>query len=231
MSTTAPYVPLRPLRLNGPVYGFILALATLAVVILVAHHPVANLHDRAEGLNNIIAMTAADQWVHGALMAVEVLFAVGFSGFAWRLGIDHPAVMAGWLCYLLGCVCLILAMLFDGFIVPDLARTFAANVSAHPTAYDLITFCGLLIQGLTKLGFVMAGVAFVMWAHALAHHKGGARIIAAVAMLTGGLSAAYVLSSQAGFNPRTLFWFFVAQVGWNLTVAFWMIRGLKRPAP
>ncbi len=229
MSSATPYVPLRQLRLNGPVYGFILALATLAVVILVAHHPVADLHDRAQGLNNIIAITATDQWVHGALMAIVVLFAVGFSGFAWRLGIDHPAVMAGWLSYLFGCLALILAVLIGGFIVPDIARSFGAAMQTHPAAYDLIAFSGMLIQGLTKTGFVMTGFAFVMWAHALAHHKGGARIIAAVAILTGGLSAAYVLSSPAAFNPRTLFWFFVAQMAWNMTVAFWMIRGLKRP--
>ncbi len=223
------YEPLPPLRLNGPVYGYILLIATLLTTVLVAHHPVANMHDHGQAIANIAAIAEANRWVHGGVSALAILSAVAFSGFAWRLGIEHPAVMAGWLCYVFGTFMLLLAALFDGFIITDLAALFAKDPAAHPAAYDIIMASGTTLQALAKLGLVLIGFALVLWAHALAHHRGMARVVAALAFVTGGLSAAYVLALPGGINKDGLFWLLVGQTVWNLAVALWMIRGPKRP--
>lgn len=220
---------LPPLRLNGPVYGILLALVTLAATILVAHHPVAHMHDPASALSNLAAIGSRSSLVHGALIALTLLWCVGMSGFAWRLGIEHPAVMAGWLAYVCGSVFLILAGLVDGFVVPDIAAKFSLDPTAHPAALDLIAVCWELLQASTRLGLVLIAFGSVMWGHALMHHRGIARLIALLAMATGGMSAVYLMTKTGAIDVPTLFWYLVAQVIWNLTVAVWMIRGPKRP--
>ena len=229
MSDTPTAIPLPPLRLNAPVYGIILTVTTLLALVLVAHHPVAAMHDKAQGLQNLIAIGPVDRWVHGALIAIVLMWAVGFSGFAWRLGIEHPAVMAGWLGYVTGCVFVMLAGLIDGFILPDLAVRLI-DPAAHPYAYDLVALCGIAVQALTKVGLVLMAVGIIMWGHALMHHRGLARLIALMAMLTGGVSAAFILTSPARIDVHTLFWFLVGQVVWNLSIAMWMVRGMKTAA-
>lgn len=224
------YEPLPPLRLNGPVYGYILMFATLLTTVVVAHHPTPNLHDHGQAMANIVAVSQAERWVHGGASALGILFCVAFSGFAWRLGIEHPLVMAGWLCYVLGTFALLLAALHDGFIIPDLAARFAGDPAAYPWGYDIIAACGVTLQSLARLGLVLIGFALVLWSHALAHHRGIARWIAALAFVTGGLSVGYLLSLPGQINKDGLFWLLVGQTMWNLTVAVWMIRGPRRPA-
>jgi hypothetical protein len=223
------YEPLPPLRLNGPVYGYMLMFATLLTTIVVAHHPAPDLHDHARAMANIAAVSEPERWMHGGVSALAILFCVAYSGFAWRLGIEHPLVVAGWLCYVFGTFALLLAALNDGFIIPDLAARFAADPAAHPWGYDMIAACGLTLQALAKLGLVLIGFALVLWAHALAHHRGMARWMAALAFVTGGFSAAYILRLPGQIDKNGLFLLLVGQTVWNLAVAFWMIRGLRRP--
>jgi len=215
--------PLRPLQLNITAYGWLLAVTTLLSLVLIAHHPVADLHDPARGLSNIIAVGNAQRWVHGLLILIILLFATGFSGFAWRLGIAHPLIMAGWLSQILGAMVLMGAGLIDGFIVPDLAAR------GGTAAYDLIGLSGVWIQADTKLGLVLLAVSAVFFGHALLHHRGGALWIGLLGIGVGGFSAVYVLSMTTHFNVQLLLAYMSAQAAWHLTVAFWMIRGLKKP--
>ncbi len=219
--------PLRPLQLNITAYGWLLALSTLLSLVLIAHHPVADLHDPARGLSNIVALGAAQRWVHGLLILIVLLFATGFSGFAWRLGIAHPLVMAGWLSQVLGAMALIGAGLLDGFVVPDIAGHWAARGGAG--AYDLIAFSGAWLQADTKLGLVLMALSAVFFGHALLHHRGGARWIGLLGIGVGGFSAVFVLNMAGRFNVPLLLAYMSAQAAWHLTVAFWMIRGLRKP--
>jgi len=215
--------PLRTLQLNITAYGWLLAVTTLLSLILIAHHPVADLRNPARGLQNIVAMGNTDRWVHGLLILIVVLLATGFSGFAWRLGVAHPLVMAGWLSQILGAMALIGAGLIDGFIIPDLAARGGA------AAYDLIGLGGIWIQADTKLGLVLTAASAVFFGHALLHHRGGALWIGLLGIGVGGFSAAFVLTMAARFNPPLLLAYMSAQAAWHLTVAFWMIRGLRKP--
>ncbi len=226
--------PLRPLQLNGAAYGWLLALATLLSLIVVAHHPVADLHDPAVGLRNIVAVGNADRWVHGGLILLILLVTTGFSGFAWRLGIAHPLVMMGWLSQVFGAMAIIGAALIDGFVIPDLAgQGLSANgvsgAMAPAGIYDLLHLCGAWLQADTRLGFVLTALSAMFFGHALLHHRGGALWIGLLGIGAGGFSAVFVLTLGVRFTPPLLLAYMAAQAAWHLTVAFWMIRGLKRP--
>lgn len=215
--------PLRVLQLNGAAYGWLLAITTLLSLVVIAHHPMADMHDPARGLANIVAIGNTDRWVHGLVILITLLLTTGFSGFAWRLGVAHPLVMAGWLSLVFGAVALMGAALIDGFVVPDVAARGGAG------AYDLLAFCGTWLQADTRLGFVLNALSAVFFGHALLHHRGGALWIGLLGIGVGGFSAVFVLTLTARFSPPLLLAYMLGQAAWHLTVAFWMIRGLKRP--
>ena len=221
--------PLRALQLNIAAYGWLMALVTLLSLIVVAHHPVADLHDPSMGLRNIVALGSADRWVHGLLILLVLLMTTGFSGFAWRLGVAHPLVMAGWLSQVFGAVAITGAALIDGFVIPDLAAQGVSGGAAPAGIYDLLHLCGAWLQADTKLGFVLTALSAVFFGHALLHHRGGALWIGLLGIGTGGFSAVFVLALGAHFTAPLLLVYMTAQAAWPLTVAFWMIRGLKKP--
>lgn len=215
--------PLRVLQLNGTAYGWLTALVTLLSLVVIAHHPMADMRDPARGLQNIVAMGGADRWVHGIVILLTLLLTTGLSGFAWRLGIAHPLVMAGWLSQVLGATALIGAGLVDGFVVPDIAARGGTD------AYDLLALCSAWLQADTRLGFVLMALSAVFLGHALLHHRGGALWIGLLGIGAGGFSAVFVVTLTVRFNPSLLLVYMTGQTAWYLTVAFWMIRGLKRP--
>ncbi len=215
--------PLRVLQLNGTAYGWLLALTTLLSLIVIAHHPMADLHDPARGLANIVALGDRDRWVHGLAILVVLLMTVGLSGFCWRLGIAHPLVMAGWLSQVLGAIALGGAALIDGFVVPDLAARGGAN------AYDFLAFCGIWLQADTRLGLVLTAASAAFLGHALLHHRGGALWVGLLGIGAGGFSIVFLVTLTTRINAPLLLGYMIAQAAWPLTVAFWMIRGLKRP--
>ena len=180
--------PLRVLQLNGAAYGWLLALTTLLSLIVIAHYPAAVPH-------NMAALGNTDLWGHALAILAVLLLTTGMSGFAWRLGIAHPLVMAGWLSQVFGALVLI-----------------GAGLQADP-----------------KLGLVLTALSAVFLGHALLHHRGGALWIGLLGIGAGGFSAVFVLTLTARFNPPLLLAYMTGQTVWYLTVAFWMIRGLRKP--
>ena len=85
----------KPLNLNGTAYGGVLIVVTLAAQALVAHHPPQWL--LAPGDAAAIAADTMARIEHGLFMVMTLLLMTGASGLAWRIGIAHPLVMAGWL--------------------------------------------------------------------------------------------------------------------------------------
>lgn len=222
-SNTPQDTPIRPLRYNGVAYGLTLGVATLLATIFLAHHPMPAPHDSVTLVSAIAAEADGDHWVHGTLIGAVLWFALCFSGFSWRLGFGHPLVMGAWLSYVSGAIFVSLAGLIDGFCLPDVA------IAARPSAPDQIALLIIANQALTRLGLTLIGVAGIFWGHALLHHRGGARWIGFLAMATGGMSAAIALTAPRHIGLPQLFAFLALQAVWNLTVATWMIRGLRRP--
>lgn len=214
--------PLKPLQFNGAAYGWLLGVATLLTLVFIAHHPVADIRH----LPSVAAAAGPGRLVHGGLIVLVLLSATGFSGFAWRLGIGHPLVMAGWLSQIVAATAMVTAAITDGFVIPDLAARMAGDADL---ARSLITLCGCGIQAAAKLAFVLMALSAVFWGLALQHHKGGARWIGLLGIAAGGISVAFVLTMTQGFNVERLFTYVAAQSAWYLVVAIWLIRGLKQP--
>jgi len=203
----------KPLNLNGTAYGGVLIAVTLAALALVAHHPPQWLLTPADA-----AAIAADPMArieHGVFIFMTLLVMTGASGLAWRIGIAHPLVMAGWLSYTGGGLSLILALLFNGYIAPELSR------DALPSAVAVLA-------AISRLGMVLLSAGVVLWGHALLHRGGTARWMAMLGMATGGFSAAFVLTAGAMLDLDRLMGWAAAHVAWNLAVGTWFLKSLNR---
>ncbi|MBW8880577.1 MAG: hypothetical protein JF615_03870, partial [Asticcacaulis sp.] len=121
-----------------------------------------------------------------------------------------------------------IAALINGFAMPDLARQLATS-GPHPEGPGLFAMGWALNQAATRLGMVLISAGIILWGHGLLHHRGVARWIGLLALVIGGVSAVWVLTKAGSIGVPALFTYMVGQVVWNLTVAFWMIGGMKRP--
>ena len=209
------------LKFNGKIYGWILAISSLLALAFIAHHPEADLHNSANGLENLAAIGYLGRIVHGTLIFMVLMFAVGFSGFALRLGIKHPLVMSGWIAYIIGTIAMILAASIDGFLLADISDKMSDN---RQLAYDLIHYSMIYNQILARLGFSLMAAASLFWGVAMIHFSGNKRIIGLCSIIIGGTSLAFVLISSERIDVRILLFYMIAQLIWHLIIATWMIR-------
>ncbi len=209
MTTTA----FRPLNLNSTAYGGVLIAATLVVLGLVAHHPPQWLLTPADAV--AIAADPMARIEHGIFILLTLVLMTGASGLAWRIGIAHPLVMAGWLTYVGGGMSLVLALLLNGYITPALPK------DALPPAVAVLA-------AISRLGMILLSAGIVLWGHALLHRGGTARWMALLGMATGGFSVAFVLTAGPELDLDRLMGWAAAHVVWNLAVGTWFLRSLKR---
>ncbi|WP_443749740.1 hypothetical protein [Asticcacaulis solisilvae] len=208
MTTTA----FKPLNLNGTAYGGVLIVATLATIALVAHHPPQWLLAPADAA--AIAADTMGRVEHGVFILLTLLLMTGASGLAWRIGIAHPLVMAGWLAYVGGGLSLIGALLLNGYIAPGLPG------DALPPAVTALA-------AVSRLGLVLLSLGVVLWGHALLHRGGAARMMALLGMAAGGFSAAFVLTAGPVLDLDHLMAWAAAHIVWNLAIGVWFLRSLK----
>lgn len=208
------------LKFNSKIYGWILAISSLLALAFIAHHPEADMHNASNGLENLSAVGPIGRIVHGSLIFMVLMFAIGFTGFALRIGIKHPLVMAGWIAYIIGTMAMILAASIDGFLLADISDKMSGN---RQLAYDLIHYSMIYNQVLARLGFILMAAAAVFWGIALVHFAGIKRIIGLCSIIIGASSIAFVLISSERIDVRILLFYMIAQLIWHLIIATWMI--------
>ncbi len=208
------------LRFNSKTYGWILAVASLIALAFIAHHPEADFHNPTNGLENMSAIGPAGRIVHGTLIFMVLLFAIGFKGFALKIGIRHPLVMAGWITYIIGTMAMIQAASIDGFLLTDISNKMSAN---RQLAYDLIHLSMMYNQILARLGFCLMALSAIFWGIALIHFNGIKRLIGFSSLLIGAVSVAFVLINSDRIDVKVLLIYMIVQLIWHLIIAIWMI--------
>jgi hypothetical protein len=131
----------------------------------------------------------------------------------------------GLVVYLTGCLAGIGAAVLDGFVIPDVARHFAAApADEQKIAYDLIVLAGLSIQNLSKLAFILMSAAIMEWGSALLMTRGPGRACGLVGLLDGGVPAVVLIATGMILRPPELLAILGTQSLWNLCIAWSLIR-------
>jgi hypothetical protein len=210
-----------PDAMAGRSAALAIIVATIATLILVAHHPVVGPGGTPqESLSSIVALGQIDAVVHGMLIAMVGLFAYGFAVFGVRLGLQRGPALLATLAYLLGCISVVGAALLDGFVIPDIAARFSTSTDSQiQVAHGILASCGIAVQVLTKFGFSLMSVGFIAWSLALWGSSKRIRWLVTVALAAGVLPATVIAASGLSLKPHTLMVIVAGQAFWNFIAA------------
>jgi hypothetical protein len=210
----------------------LLALTGLFTLALVMNHPTLGArHDIQAVAVGIQALARADRLVHGLLMLVLCLQAIGFYIFSARLGWRSPAVGAGFVAFAAGVVVMTIPATLDGFVTPDLAiaclKLPAGCAAPDAGAFRLVA---VMIQDFTKLALILMSAAALGWGLALVFRRGWLNLLAGlIGVACAAVPAWVLLTSQVTLRPDNLAQVIAAQVVWSLVAAGVLLQTEKRP--
>lgn len=211
---------------NGTIAGIVIGACAVCTIFAVAHHPTVAVRDPAAALAAIVRLGETDRIVHGALIAVQVAMLFGFAVFSARRGLHRASVVAAFCAYAVGVGAWIGAAVIDGFLAPDIAARFAGSANDGIVfAIRLLTFGGLAIQNLTKLGVVATACALVLWSAGLARGTGALRATGILGIVSAFASLAVLVAGPPTLTPVTLGLIVTTQGVWYLAIAAVLVRG------
>lgn len=141
------------------------ALITGAIALLAtgALHPTGgDLLASAEGFAHY---ATTNMIAHSLALLGVWLTTLGVVGVASRLGLRHPAVMAGLVAYGLAATLISMAAVVDGFVATRLAEDFVgtAIASERDQLGLLMTFCFYVASSLSRVYVTGMAVALLLW--------------------------------------------------------------------
>ena len=206
--------------------GVLLALATIAVPLVLAHHPMGHGADAAGFILSLQHAAGLDRLVHGALALLFCLIGAAMFRFAIALGIRRLPVLAGIIGFALALALLVLATMIDGFIAPAIALGCGATPAQQcvDTAIASLRLGGLAIEYLSRFASVGMALATLAWAMALLRSP-APRWAGYAGLATGLLQLGAIGAATEHLTPPTLLTIVAAQALWYGIAAVLMITG------
>jgi hypothetical protein len=211
---------------NGTRAGILICVGAALTVFAVAHHPTVAGRPPAEAIVEIVRLAQMDRLVHGSLIVILGGLLYGFTVFSLRRGLHRETVVAALIAYAVGILSSIGAAVIDGFITPDVAAHYAgASQENIFVAARLLSYGGLAIQELTKLGMSAMSLAMLLWSASLMRTPGALRYTGILGSLAA-LIPIGVLITQSHITPSSLGIIVLAQGIWYVAIAALLIRKL-----
>jgi hypothetical protein len=212
---------------NGRPAGIAIALAAIAMIIFMAHHPLPSAPDTEHFIGELVHEALASAIVHGVLIGMMGLLLLGFTGLADQLGWYRLSVRAGLVAYAAGCVAMTAAALTDGFILPSLAVHYADRLSGDLEIFRASSqLLYLALAAATRLGVFSLSLAVVLWSLELVWRAGARSAVGTLGLVVGVIPIVLLLMGRLPLNFHGMLAFVVSQAAWYLAIAMQMI--LKR---
>jgi hypothetical protein len=203
---------------NGRPAGIAIALAAIAMIIFMAHHPLPSAPDTEHFIGELVHEALASAIVHGVLIGMMGLLLLGFTGLSVR---------AGLVAYAAGCVAMTAAALTDGFILPSLAVHYADRLSGDLEIFRASSqLLYLALAAATRLGVFSLSLAVVLWSLELVWRAGARSAVGTLGLVVGVIPIVLLLMGRLPLNFHGMLAFVVSQAAWYLAIAMQMI--LKR---
>lgn len=198
-------------------------LATVVIVVMLGHHPVAEgARSARESLDLIAQLAVQDGLVHAVLIGAVAMLLYGAVELCLALGLLRAPVAAGLAAYGIGCAFVVGAMLLDGFVTPQAALRLSgrgdALVQAAGASFVVVSSC---IQVLTKAGLCGMGAGMLMWSAACWKLPSG-RTLGVLGVLAGFLPPLAVALAGMRVQPHLLMLLAAAQGAWNLGAGIYL---------
>jgi hypothetical protein len=200
--------------------GVVLAVATLAEILVMAHHPSVRTSDPAAAAQQIAALAPLAQIVHGVLIALMLLIAYGLSEFVLRREPARPLIRAGTIAYATGVLVMTGAALVSGFILPALAISLPRATQADlQLTKDLFILCRVLNQTCAHTGAVAMSVGIGLWSIGLLRGRGALKLTGVLGCVIGAAVSVALLTGTLALDVHGMLVVILAQALWNLAVA------------
>lgn len=176
----------------------------------------------------VLGQLAALAFRRGAVHAVEIAcvtgLAAGYTAFAARLDLRRPAVLAGLVAFLAGCLLMMVTAFFDGFITQAVAARYAeAPAEQLDIARGLLRLCGMVVTYLGDGAFALMAAGAAIWAVLLCRNSGLSRLAGFVGLAGGAVTLVAIFISPNLGLPLLMAIVF-AQMLWYLASAAVLIR-------
>ncbi len=221
MTDTAPPVP------RDRMSALIIGGGSLLMAPVMAHHPTAHGETLSTVVDSLVSGAAFNGLVHGVLVAVIGMLAIGYAGFAD--GLAYPRLArAGRMAYFAGALALGTAGLINGFATPDLAAALAprdaAALAAGRPVFDALW---ALNQAFAAAGVVAISVAILLWAITLVRQGGLGRWVGAAGALASAACLVALIGGWLTLDVHGFGLFVLVQAVWGLAVAALMLWGRR----
>lgn len=192
------------------------------MLIAVSHHPVAASHRGLEALASIAQVGTADRIVHGTLIGVIFVMIFAFTVYSLGRSRLHLSALA-WIAFFAGSMCIIGAALTDGFFVPTFAEHYQRTAPADlAPGLTVLSAAAVVIQVLTKFGFLAVSLATLTWSIDLVLDTGTDRVIGLLG-LVAAVAVAALLSLGGNVNVHSLLIIVGLQAIWYLAISYRLI--------
>lgn len=205
-----------------------LAMLFIAAIGIVAFHPVAQGGSGAERLASVIEQSRAAQVVHGAVMAILLIFGVAMVGFSQTLGLGRATVRTALTAFMLAIVMSFFAMTVDGFVIPAIGqRCASASRECLATTMIMFGFAAILVQMFTKIALFLIAASIAMWSLAMIKRDLQWRIVAGIGFVSACVQTLLLIGPAAYLTPHSLIMIFAVQSLWFFGLV-WLV-GFRNP--
>jgi hypothetical protein len=213
---------------DGVVAGTLLLACALIAVLALMHHPAVSTRHAAAAMTQIVRFAAVDRAVHGTMILVSGALLFALSVFSVRRGLGNQTVLAGLVLYALGSVAIIAAALIDGFVIPIVAASYAADTpAALPGAVAALRLCAAAIQVASVFGLGAISVALALWSvNLLATAATPVRVTAAVGLIAAVAPTVVFLTTGMILTAHLLVAIILPEAIWYGAVGVLLVRRL-----
>jgi len=187
--------------------GGLLVMASVASILMMAHHP-SNAHDYAMG-----------QLVHGAMIAIVAVSALGLTHLARRLGVERLSVLAGLVAYGLAVFSGVGAATINGFVVTNL-------VAKGETDHAIFALAWEANQALARMGVVATGAAFILWSIQLVTRgRWAGRALGGLGIVAGAVPALMLGTGMMTMHLHGAILIYGVQAAWMALAGLYLWSG------
>jgi hypothetical protein len=189
-------------------------------------HPRLTAHDLSGVLRQLVEGAALNGWVHGLLMALNLVLVTGFYGLSRRLGLGRPLVATAMIAYAFGALAMLAAAVVNGFALARFAGRYA-ELGADPIAGigPSINAMGSMAAVWAAVGAVGGSAAIACWSARLLAFPGASRIVGALGLLLGAATVAMLVAGALVLDVHGFLLLVASQAAWTVAVGVQLVRG------
>lgn len=210
-------------RIDTRIPGIALIASSVVALTAMAHHPTAGGVDFNTFAKNVERVAAVNQAVHGTMIILVAVLTWTLIAFAMRRGLNRSLVILGLVAWAIGAGGMIIAGVFNGFVVIDIAR----RALASPETSDIL---GVALRALSSgvrviavIGAIGISAAVFLWSADLAPTRGPGRWASVLGLVAGGGPVIALATGMVGLDLAGMTLVLAVWAVWFLAVGTLMI--------